>query len=216
MKLHSRIICFSGIDGTGKSTLANKLGQEISSCGYNVTYEWLRMNYLLTKPLLLFCRITGFTKRSYVNGKKISIHEFYKFPLLAKVIAMCHILDTFLTYILRIYIPLKYGKSIIICDRFIYDIFIDFAIEGKNQNIFKTTLFNLSKKMLTGSVQFLITVPDEIILNRRPDVLLFDPSFEERYNLYQSLIDRKELFVIENDTSIDEAFQKIKEKVFYD
>ena len=52
-----KIICLSGVDGSGKTTLSKMLANELHKKGFNVSYVWMRYNHYLTKPLLGFCRL---------------------------------------------------------------------------------------------------------------------------------------------------------------
>jgi thymidylate kinase len=214
MKLKNRFICFIGVDGSGKSTLAERLSNDLTKEGYQVNLLWLRMNYIFTKPLLLFCRIVGLTSRPYVKGKRISIHEFYKSPLIAFLVRLLHSFDTLLHYLIKIYLPLKFSKKVILCDRFIYDVYIDFAIEGKKENIFDSLLFKLSKKfMLNGAVSLLILTPKEDIIHRRPDVLDFDLDYDQRFKEYIKLSKIAEVITIDNTKSLDFAYSQILDAV---
>lgn len=210
MELKSRLIYFVGIDGSGKTTLAKKLCDELGSKGFRVSLVWLRMNYLFTKPLLLLCRILGLTKRPVVDGRKISVHEFYRSPMIASLVRGLHAFDTFLHYVVKIYLPLKFTNKVIVCDRFIYDVFIDFSVEGRKANIFDSLLFRVCNRlMLRDAATLLICTPREHILERRPDVLQYDPDYACREKLFQDLSQRKDVLLIHNTQSLDFAYRQI-------
>jgi hypothetical protein len=210
MKLKGRLICFVGIDGSGKSTLAGMLYDELTSKGYSVDVKWLRMNYFFTKPVLLFCRITGLTRRPSVGTKKISVHEFYRCPPIAWAVRWLHSLDTFLHYIFKIYLPLLFTKKVIICDRFLHDVFVDFAIEGRRERVFDTILFKVCKNlMLSKAICLLILTPEKDILKRRPDVLLYDKDFARRFRVFNELSKSGDLQIIHNTEDLNFAFQQV-------
>jgi thymidylate kinase len=213
MKLKTRFICFIGVDGSGKSTLAEMLCNDLRENGYEVSYLWLRMNYLFTKPLLLLCRLLGLTQRPVINGKKISIHEFHTSPFMAAAVRLAHTFDTFLHYTVKIWVPLKFSKKVIVCDRFIYDVFIDFAIEGNTKSVFSKPLFKLAHKMTDNALLLLIMAPKDEILKRKPDVLQFDLSYNERYDFYNEIAKQKDVHIIENTQPVDLVYKKIKDEV---
>ncbi|NDK57513.1 nucleoside/nucleotide kinase family protein [Pontibacter fetidus] len=213
MKLKSRFICFIGIDGSGKSTLAEMLCEDLRTNGYSVDYLWLRMNYLFTKPVLLLCRILGLTRRPIVNGRKISVHEFHRSKFIANVVQVLHSFDTFLHFVVRIYFPLKFTKKVIVCDRFIYDVFADFAIEAKNKNVFSKRVFKMANKMTKNATLLIIKVPKEEILKRKPDVIDYDLDYDLRYNLYEDIASFKEMNVVDNTIELAEVYQKVKRVV---
>jgi hypothetical protein len=49
------IICLSGIDSTGKTTLSIKLKNELNSLGITCNYVWLLNARFLRLPLLALC-----------------------------------------------------------------------------------------------------------------------------------------------------------------
>ena len=67
----------------------------------------------------------------------------------------------------------------------------------------------LSKLLPDDAIQFIIETPKEVILNRRPDVSIFDPYFDERYILYKELALQKQFIQINNTKSIESNFKTI-------
>lgn len=208
-----RFIYFVGIDGSGKSTFAEMLGSDLREQGFSVSHQWLRMNYMFSKPLLLLCRWIGITKRPTINGKTFSVHEFYRFPLLGKLIQWTHTFDTFLRFITRIWIPLRVTDKIIICDRFIYDVFADFAVENRNNKVFDGILFKYAKRMIpTEGLVFLIDTPKSVIEQRRPEVSACDPDFELRFCSFDRIKTFKGIRIIDNSGTIDNTYKQIKKE----
>lgn len=173
------LICFTGIDGAGKTTLSKALVEVLKKRGINCKYVYGRFQPFISKPLILIGKKL-FLKESnvfndyntYLNKKRLIIKKF-KFLFL---IYWCIILlDYCLQLIFKIRIPLILGK-IIICDRYVYDTVInDFAIDmnysiDKVKSLIKKLLHIAPKPTLT----FLIDVPEEIAFHRKDDI----PSIE--------------------------------------
>ncbi|MBN2521213.1 MAG: hypothetical protein JXB17_11945 [Bacteroidales bacterium] len=209
-----RFIYFVGVDGSGKSTYAEKMYHELKKEGKNVSYLWLRMNYMFSKPFLLLARIIGATKRLTIKNKTFSVHQFYKHRWLGKIIQLTHTFDTFLMFLLKIWIPLKFSNKIIICDRFIFDVFADYAIENRDVNILNNPLFKLSLCMLpkNGKI-FLIDTPKSLIEQRRPDVAEYDPDFHLRFDCYEIIKKNNNITTIDNSSTIDSTYQNIKNQL---
>jgi len=207
-----KLIVFAGIDGTGKSSLANAVRSELERKNIPVKYVWMRMNYLFSRPFLLICRLTGLTKRPLVNGHKISVHEFYRFKPMAKLVQYTHFIDTVIGWFKNIYVPLNFGTKVVICDRFVHDILVDYAIEGHEWNIFSKRIAKLFFLLIPPNTKFfLIDVEKENILKRKTDVIDYDEYFNQRYRLYDELKKDKSFTIINNNGSMDLALRNIFE-----
>jgi GTPase SAR1 family protein len=61
-ELTKNLLCLIGADGTGKTTLAEKLVGELYAHSYPAKYVWFRFPRILTFFILFVSKITGFTK----------------------------------------------------------------------------------------------------------------------------------------------------------
>ena len=196
-------ICLVGVDGCGKSTLAKMLHQELTTRGIRSRVVWLRMNYKLTRPVLLYCRLTGLTRRPMINGQKISIHEFQRAPVVATLVQYLHWIDTALAYFFKAYLPMRLRGETIICDRFVYDILIDFIVESGDPDLHNRLIRRLLLSLMPENAKvFLIKADREVIIRRKPDVLVMDPYFDLRYAEYGNLDCIYGLDVIDNNRFI--------------
>lgn len=150
------------------------------------------------------------TKRPTINGQKISVHEFYRFRPMAKLIQYTHFIDTTMKWLKEIYWPMKVKNQVVVCDRFVHDILIDFAIEAREWDIFSRKIAQIFKWLiLQNAFLFLVRVERDKILERKTDVVDLDDYFEERYNMYDQLKSDPAFCVIENNGTIQQALQKI-------
>ena len=172
------------------------------------------MNYFLTRPVLLYCRLTGLTRRPVVDGQKISVHDFYKSKLIAKAVQILHTADTILTYIFKAWMPMKLGHRIVICDRFFHDVLVDFMVESRDFNLLHSriakALFSLIPK---NSKIFLVKVGKDRIAQRKPEVLRYDECFDLRDRLYNSIEEYTPIEVIHNNGPLNEAFRNLIRKL---
>ena len=207
-------ICLVGVDGSGKSTLAQMLQQELEARGLRTRIVWLRMNYRLTKPVLLYCRLTGLTRRPMVNGRKISIHEFHRSRPVAKLVQYLHFLDTVIAYFFKVFIPMRLCGRYIICDRFVHDVLIDFIMESKDFDLHDRLIRKLLFSLIPKDARILLVETDlDTILERKPDVTVYDEDFETRFDEYRRLACIYDLEVVDNNRAKDEVFADIKKRL---
>ena len=207
-------ICLVGVDGCGKSTLARILQRELAARGIRSRVVWLRMNYFLTRPVLLYCRLAGLTRRPVVAGQRISIHEFQRSPLVAKVVQYLHWLDTALAYFFKAFLPMRLRGETIICDRFVYDVLIDFIVESGNPGLHRNLIHRLLFGLLPRRAKLVLIKADrEVIIARRPDVLATDPHFDARFAEYATIDRQYGLPVVDNNDSLEKAASDVLSRV---
>jgi len=169
---------------------------------------------MLTKPILLYCRLTGLTRRPVRGGRKISVHDFYRSPFIGKLVQYLHFADTCLKTFVKIYLPLHFTKDIIICDRFVYDILADFMVENRDLGLHKKSiakwLFNLIPE--NAKIIYLKVEQDEI-LRRKPEVLDDDEDYEFKYAVYQGLEKYFDFNIINNFGTVQSVFDEVLKQV---
>lgn len=207
-----RFIYFAGVDGSGKSTYVEMLIKEFERRGLKAKRVWLRFNYFFTKPVLLYCRLSGLTRRPVRGGRKISVHDFYKSKFIGKLVQYLHFIDTCLHYFIRVVIPLKFTKTYILCDRFVYDILADFMIENRDMSIPKKRISKLLLRLLPANalVLYFKVAKEEIIL-RKPEVLDDDEDFGLKYRVYEHLEHCFDFNIVDNNRSIQSVFKEISD-----
>jgi thymidylate kinase len=208
-------IYFTGVDGSGKTTIVSLLSEEFEKRGLRTKRVWLRFNYLFTKPVLLFCRITGLTRRPLRGGKKISVHDFYKSPFIGKSVQYLHLLDTCIHFFFRVYLPMKIKKTHILCDRFVYDILADFMVENRNLTLPNKQIAKLLHMLIPADAMvFNVKVDKDEIIRRKPEVLNDDEDYDLKYEAYRALEEYIKADVINNNKDNPFVFQEVVNKLF--
>jgi thymidylate kinase len=208
-KTANSIVSLSGLDGCGKTTIIERVREELACRGQATRYVWLRYNHYLTKLLLGVCRLLGFTRYENHSGVRVGYHDFHRSRVISWLFIGLTFVDTFFATVLRVYMPALFGKSIVICDRWIIDILIDLQID---------TGIDLTQKRLTSSA-FMMLIPNfaqcfivmrsaELVRTSREENL-FDRNFEKRLRLYKAHASCSRVTVIENSGTIDSAVAKI-------
>lgn len=155
------IICFTGIDGAGKTSHALALMKELKKRGMACKYTWCRWFPGFADPFHFIIRKTlGCTARKY---------RFYKS---LQIVYQCLILlDYAIPLFLKVKVPAMLGRCVII-DRYIYDRLADLCFLGfdLSNNINFVKMFTMMNPK--PDIVFLVDVPQETILSRKSELSL--------------------------------------------
>ncbi|MBI9070771.1 MAG: hypothetical protein JEY94_04195 [Melioribacteraceae bacterium] len=161
-----KIIAFSGLDGSGKSTQIDLLKQYLSSKNIKTKYIWSRGGYtpLFNLAKSFARRLLG--KKVAKPGRNNQREKQISKPLIAKVWLLIAMFDLFLLYGIYFRILRLFGYYII-ADRYIWDTLIDFRLNFSTHNIenwftWKMTLFLIPNP----SAPIYLDIPLEISLER--------------------------------------------------
>lgn len=201
------IIYFSGLDGSGKTTLVNMLADYLKREGWPVKVVWLRMSHYLSKPLLLFCRIVRLTEYEIIGDVKVGYHHFYRSNIISWLYVLLRGIDTWFDALFRVYIPAKIFGKTVICDRYVFDALIDLMVDT-HINLENSIVWNQCCKLLPNAAPvFYITRDDNLLKECRPETIN-DQFFIYRKALYMRVFKRRAKN-IENNSTIESAFNEI-------
>lgn len=201
-----RLICFTGIDGSGKTTLAKYLVETMGKNGFQCKYVYGRLEPFLLKPFIsigrkIFLRekdvFVDYKEYSNIKRKAIErnsfLFTFYRYILM---------FDYSLQILLKIRLPLMLGKNIV-CDRYVYDTVItDLSVD---MNYSYSEVRDLIKKCFymapKPDLAFLIDLPEEIAFQRKNDT----PSIEylkERKKIYLNVVNDEGIVVLDGGVDL--------------
>jgi dTMP kinase len=209
------LVCFTGIDGSGKTTISRKLVRSLNDKGFKFKYVYARINPFISGPLISIGRWIFLRKRDafkdyfiYTDTKKKAIKEHI---MLSKIYQKILLFDYFLQVLFKVKFPLVFGESVI-CDRYIYDTVInDLLIDLNSRN-----LLNLLNSCLhifpKPDIIFLIDVPEETAFRRKSDI----PSIEylrERRKIYLKIGREYKMKILDGTKEFERLQKEIENEV---
>lgn len=209
-------ICFTGIDGSGKTTLAKSLVEAMKKNGIECRYVYNRFNPFMLKPFIIVARaiflrgkdmFENYTEDS--NAKR----RLFKNRLLSGIYQSFLLFDYSFQIFLKVKIPLMFSKNII-CDRYIYDtVCTDLAVdlnysEKKTMDILRECLYLFPKPDMI----FLIDVLEEVAYGRKDDIPSVD-YLKDRREIYLEIGREYEMMTLDGTKDLAELEDTIVTKV---
>lgn len=160
------LITFTGIDGSGKSTISKALVEKMKTSNIDARYLWWfeAENSIFRRFLRIFSGTK--MKKSAIEKKKLPESSFIKALYQYMVL-----LDYQRQTIFKVWMPSMLGKTIV-CDRYIYDIVVSFAMEfGYSRERAKDMLSFLRNISPVPDIEFYVDIPPEVALSRKKDII---------------------------------------------
>jgi thymidylate kinase len=169
------VICFIGIDGSGKTTLCKSLVKELNSRGMPSRYVYGRFLPKIMAPVF---KITSTLmpdqdkKQKTHSTRLANKRHLLSSPIIFQIFIFGILLDQILQILLKVYLPSLFKKEIIICDRYFHDtVLIDIAIPC---NFNYDTMVRFVKRYLPlfpkTQMVFLVVVPPAVAFQRKNDI----------------------------------------------
>lgn len=210
------LICFIGIDGSGKTTQAKALSESLARSGINTGYVWSRFEPKLIKPLVAIAKGLFFRGKDvfrdyagYVNTKR----NLSKNTVLLATYQYLLLFDYFLQIFQRVKVPLMRGK-VIVCDRYIHDTVADLAVDyGYSDEQVQKTLRSYLRLFPKPDLVFLLDLPEELAYQRKGDVPSID-YLTERRKIYLNIGNDCKVVAIDATKGLIELEDIVKSSVF--
>lgn len=211
------LICFTGMDGTGKTTLSKELVELLNKKGVKCKYVYARLNPFILKPFIVIGELVFLRKKDifknyseYANTKREAIE---KHSFLSKVYQQILLFDYLLQIFFKVKVPLMLGKNIV-CDRYVYDTVItDLSVD---MNYSKDRVMELLNDLLRffpePDITFLIDMPEETAYQRKNDT----PSIKylkERREGYLELGKEYGMMILDGAKNLTELKNMIQNEV---
>ena len=181
-------ICFVGIDGSGKTLQAERLVSALRDRGILCDYTWCRYSPRLLDPLnklakkLIRRKKGGSEYTAFTSSKKGILRK----PIIGPVWLSLSLLD-YLMQVRSCFRGLLGGVKVLICDRFIYDMLADLAInfDRRGEGIIKLARHPLVRLFPKPDAVFFLDVPPGVAWDRKKDPNVMDEQY---------LVDRAEAY----------------------
>ena len=207
------LVVFSGIDGAGKSTQIKLLSEYLCKKNISFTTVWSRGGYTPGIEFIkkIYRKLFSFNSLSQKN-KRDELMSNKKINYLWICIALLDLL-IYYTVFLRLKIL---TKKIVICDRYLYDTFIDFSLNFPEINFSEKLLWKLLRKLSPKpNFSFLLMISTKESISRskkKNDPFAEDiKKIEQRIKLYENstYFDHNQVNTIDCMKNIDQVLNEI-------
>ena len=217
----SILICFLGMDGSGKTTLSRYLYEELRKRNYDVLYIWwLEGENSLFREFLR--KLKKFGKSVY--SPKVDQTECSRKrdkPIVTKLFRAVYpkfVLIDYLKFgIIKVWLPRIVSKSkIIILDRYIYDVILAISKEFSYSYPKMIRLLKIYSKLLPSpDLIFTVDVPPEVAYSRKKEELHTIEDARKIWKHHQNLhsmlstLSRGKIVKVDNSQSLEAAKAKV-------
>lgn len=185
------LVCFSGIDGSGKTTLCKEVVSELRSRKIPSRYVYGRFLPAFVAPVFkvistLILR-KGDQQEHRYDRSEIK-KRLLRNPILFKLFWIGILVDQSLRILVKVYLPSILIKKVIICDRYLLDtVILDIA---RDCGLSKYEITRLLQQCLSifpqADLVFVMNVPPRIAFQRKSDVYSIE-MLEQLSNMYLSI-----------------------------
>lgn len=209
------MISFSGIDCSGKSTQIEKIREKLIQDGKKCVIVWSRGGYTPGIESI---------KKIIRHGRQYTNEELVEHSIMVNqnskkkwILLVTSLVDLFFYYSIVLRIK-EIGKTII-CDRYIWDTYIDFKMKYPEYDFEKGFWWNLTiKTMVKPRPSFVLFIPAEESMRR--STLKYEPFPEPietrkiRIQMYYDELQNKRWdYVIDATKPIETVYAEIIEKM---
>ena len=207
------IIAFSGIDGSGKTTVASALAEELGAENRPVRYTWCRHESPRVFGIVRLMKKIAGDK----NGNSAGSRQYLatKSRLLgSRLIGSLYRSFVLVDYVMEIHNRVSRNASdeeILIVDRFVLDVVADVIVEcGLGERQSRRFLSALSSLTPIPSFTCIFKVPQSVSMERKDDILN-EEYIDRRLLAYDLLTATVPAFVVDGTAPISESTRRIRE-----
>jgi thymidylate kinase len=206
-------ICFVGIDGSGKTLQARKLQESLQQRGVKCNYIWCRYSPRVLMPLIWLAKRLIRKKKggSDYQGFTSSKKGLFKKPLLGAIWKNVSSLE-YLTQVTCTLRPKLRKDSILVCDRYVYDMVADLSINlGRSgEGVVDLLKHPALRRLPTPDKVFFLSVPPDVAFARKDDPNVMGKQYlVDRAEIYDCLSDALGFTRVDGTKSIEEIAEVV-------
>ena len=202
------VFYIAGSDGSGKTTILNDVEKELIGQSEKTKHVWIRSPKIISKPLMVYCRLVGLTKYKTIDGIKYGKHEFYKSSFVSWLFPMLQLID----FKIKWYFQKRKIKSneILLFDRFSLDTLADLMVDTKRLDLHKTWIGQSFIDLIPQNTKILISIVDEKNIRNRKKDTLHDEHLANKINVYNMLSQDLKIKTIDNNR----VYKEVRKDIF--
>lgn len=211
-----KIVCITGMDGTGKTTLSRALVAALRERGVRAAYIYGRTYPMLSRLVMALGRLTLLRGANqwrdyaqYATRKRQTMRN----PILAAIYTASIFLDYYVQMWLKL-LPYAVQPCIVVSDRYIYDTVIsDIAVHLNYSSEQTRRAIDLGMRLLPRLLlAVLIDIPEDVAFARKDDMPHID-YLRERRQRYLELADRPEVALLSGHASRASLLQSLLQEI---
>jgi thymidylate kinase len=188
LKQKMPFIVVTGIDGTGKTTVARSIANHLNATGHRSKVVWIKSLHTLASLIAATLRISG-RKDRFVNANGQLVDRFApgKYRFLRKGWGLIEFVSILPLVVLKVYLPILAGYTIV-ADRYLIDTIVMISTNLGNPAFLNSFLGRVLLRLTPKGTRVIYLDADEgTILKRRPDIEYTLGEIQTQLILYRRL-----------------------------
>lgn len=173
--MKSLLVCFIGIDGSGKTTLSKLFVDELKSRGRASRYVYGRFLPRIVAPFFKIASssiLRGKDPQSHYHARLKNKRQMLSNPIISEFYVVSILFDQILQILLKVYLPSILKREVIVCDRYFFDtVILDIAVPCGLDN---DDIIQLIRRYLPlfpkADIVFLVDVPPRTAYQRKKEM----------------------------------------------